>query len=255
MIENTKIHLIVDSKELTCPICFMPFGTEENLPVSVNCGHTFCLTCINKIKECAICKAQFHPRQKFNKSILISSLLLSYSQVKKCTFHDKPLEGFCLDTGKWVCFGCLADKQSVISIKDLEEKVCQLSKITKETQEKYKTQVDKFLKTEQEDFKKRIDNILSEEVCYALILKERLYKEIEGFKIALEKIFNKNALLEKIKNTERKLEKWRNNNHQEDDKIVKEIIETKLDFSIEIFEKTSAGNIKSQSFKLYFKQN
>lgn len=157
--------------------------------------------------------------------------------IKQCAFHEKYLEGLWLETGKSVCFECLADKFAIISLKEVEEKVDQL----KETQEKYKAQVEKFLKTEQEEFKKRIDNIFSQEVCYTPLLKERLYKEIQGFTNGFERRYdNKSVLLEKIEDIEIMLEKLRiSDNHEVDNELAKEIIETKLDwdFYMEDFEK------------------
>jgi len=233
MFESTKTYLIVDSKDLTCPICFLPFEIEENLPVSVNCGHTFCSVCLKKIDKCAICQMKFLERQTFSKSILILSFLRSNSKVKKCAFHHKTFEGFCLEKKKFVCFDCLVDKQKIISMKDLEEKVDQLTTITLKAQESYKTQVEKLIRTEQENFKMHIDHLLYEEVCYVPVLKERLYKEIQDFTMELERNCNQNPLLEKVKKTEIMLEKWRRNS-QRDVELVMGIIETRLDLGLDV---------------------
>jgi len=235
MLEYTKINLIVDSQDLSCPICYSPFGITEKLPISVNCGHTFCSVCVREMDKCAICKNHFRKRQKFHKSILISSFLESDSKAKKCTVHEKPIEGFCLEMKKLVCFDCLADKQQIISIKEMDRKVDQLSKIIQETREYHQTEMKKFLEIEQENLKRRVDDVLHEETCYAPLLRERLYKEIENL-MEFEKNYFQNdkakeSGVERLQSTEIMLEKWRRNS-QEEDAVALQILETKIDLKI-----------------------
>ena len=236
MLENTKSNFLVDFKDLTCPICYLPFGIDENLPVSVNCGHTFCSACIRRLDRCAICKTQFRKRLRFNKSILISSLLEKNSKAKKCAVHQKPVEGFCLEKKELVCFECLVNRQEIISIKDIEEKVENLAEILSKAQQYSLFEVEKFLATEQKSFKKRIDNLLSQEFCYTIMLQERLYDKIQDFMIVGKDDFQNELPQENfvkwLKKTEILLKKWRTN--QQDGDVAFGILETKLEMKSEL---------------------
>jgi hypothetical protein len=42
---------------MECIICFNKFNEKKHAPKLINsCGHTFCISCISKLKKCAICK-------------------------------------------------------------------------------------------------------------------------------------------------------------------------------------------------------
>lgn len=55
---NTK-HMIVPTqrqdffKDTNCPICY---DTQYKMVAMVPCGHTYCMSCANKISKCPVCK-------------------------------------------------------------------------------------------------------------------------------------------------------------------------------------------------------
>lgn len=54
-----------------CPVCWRTFGPEV-VPVVVNCGHTFCESCSEIIKTCALCRKKVTSRTKATNYSLIS---------------------------------------------------------------------------------------------------------------------------------------------------------------------------------------
>ncbi len=122
----TKIHLCTDSKDLNCPICYSPYGLEENQPISINCGHTICSICFDRVSKCPFCKVRFHKRiQKHQKSIFISELIANSSKINTCKEHSEVCQGFCFQDKTFVCFDCVMKNHQghkIISIKEINEK-------------------------------------------------------------------------------------------------------------------------------------
>lgn len=45
---------------MDCSICYLPFDLKENLPLVLNCGHTFCKMCLdNFTQKCIELKIDF----------------------------------------------------------------------------------------------------------------------------------------------------------------------------------------------------
>lgn len=52
---------LIDDSLVLCELCFETYNAEERKPLVLNCGHTYCKECINKImksnpKLCPTCK-------------------------------------------------------------------------------------------------------------------------------------------------------------------------------------------------------
>lgn len=66
----------------SCKICFEPYSKCYRCPVSLNCGHTFCLVCIRKLGmnkstiQCGICRKNTYANYKrLGKNIVLTELL------------------------------------------------------------------------------------------------------------------------------------------------------------------------------------
>ncbi|KAK0443117.1 uncharacterized protein EV420DRAFT_1278094 [Desarmillaria tabescens] len=48
----------------TCDVCLEPFGNDTKAPCSIECGHVFCLNCLNQITrlKCPLCRSRFEPQ-------------------------------------------------------------------------------------------------------------------------------------------------------------------------------------------------
>ncbi|XP_039620830.1 tripartite motif-containing protein 16-like [Polypterus senegalus] len=64
----------------TCPVCLEVL----NVPVTISCGHSYCMECINKhwdrsglkgIYRCPQCRMEFHPRPKLHKNMTLTNLI------------------------------------------------------------------------------------------------------------------------------------------------------------------------------------
>ncbi|KAF8915671.1 hypothetical protein CPB85DRAFT_1217506 [Mucidula mucida] len=47
-----------------CDVCLETFSAEERAPCSIECGHVFCLKCLNSLtrSKCPLCRQRFDPR-------------------------------------------------------------------------------------------------------------------------------------------------------------------------------------------------
>uniref|UniRef100_A0A250YMQ3 Tripartite motif-containing protein 43-like protein n=1 Tax=Castor canadensis TaxID=51338 RepID=A0A250YMQ3_CASCN len=109
-------------EEVTCPIC-MNFLRE---PVSMDCGHTFCHSCVSGLWEipggsqnwsytCPLCRAPVQPRNLRPNWQLASvvekvHLLRTCPEVglkgDVCELHREQLNMFCKEDGLMMCNAC-----------------------------------------------------------------------------------------------------------------------------------------------------
>ncbi|XP_062977815.1 zinc finger protein RFP-like [Elgaria multicarinata webbii] len=103
-------------QEMTCPVCLRYF----NLPMTLECGHTFCETCIRRSwaeKEvCPCCrtviKNTFHPCYSLSNLIEIfndwevSAGRETLAWAAECERHKQPLDLFCRDDHAPLCVEC-----------------------------------------------------------------------------------------------------------------------------------------------------
>ncbi|XP_055120738.2 E3 ubiquitin-protein ligase TRIM31 isoform X2 [Symphalangus syndactylus] len=110
-------------EEVICPICL----DILQKPVTIDCGHNFCLKCITQIEEtscgffkCPLCKTSVRKNAiRFNSLLWnlvekIQALQASEVQSKRkeptCPRHQEMLHYFCEDDGKFLCFVCRESK-------------------------------------------------------------------------------------------------------------------------------------------------
>uniref|UniRef100_A0A4W3GKD2 RING-type domain-containing protein n=1 Tax=Callorhinchus milii TaxID=7868 RepID=A0A4W3GKD2_CALMI len=104
--------------EITCPIC-LDFFTD---PVSLDCGHNFCRSCITRSWEkqetnrCAVCQETFQEKSHRVNRALASlaekarkfSLTPTQTETKlRCEKHQKKLKLFCESDKKLLCVVCM----------------------------------------------------------------------------------------------------------------------------------------------------
>uniref|UniRef100_A0A4W3GY46 RING-type E3 ubiquitin transferase n=1 Tax=Callorhinchus milii TaxID=7868 RepID=A0A4W3GY46_CALMI len=105
------------TEEITCPIC-LDFFTD---PVSLDCGHNFCHSCITRNWEkqetnrCAVCQETF-PEKSLRVNRAMASLAerarkfsLTPTQREnklRCEIHQEELKLFCESDKKLLCLVC-----------------------------------------------------------------------------------------------------------------------------------------------------
>ncbi|XP_016045667.1 E3 ubiquitin-protein ligase TRIM68 isoform X2 [Erinaceus europaeus] len=116
--------VLVDAvlEEVTCPIC-MTFLRE---PMSVNCGHTFCNSCLSRLWEipmefqdwgyiCPLCRAPVQPtavRPNWQLGSVVEKIRLLGLQPgmglqgSTCEVHRQHLTEFCREDGLLMCKAC-----------------------------------------------------------------------------------------------------------------------------------------------------
>ncbi|KAM4698676.1 uncharacterized protein WCC33_014199 [Rhinophrynus dorsalis] len=112
-------------EELNCSVC-MSIYTD---PVTLQCGHNFCLVCINRTWDnqeerrysCPECRLRFRKRPELKRNLILCNIverLLSTPPVqnlnrtqtclenRKCPIHEKILKYYCPEDGACVCASC-----------------------------------------------------------------------------------------------------------------------------------------------------
>ncbi|XP_035260894.1 tripartite motif-containing protein 65 [Anguilla anguilla] len=140
----------MESSNLSCVICFERF----NVPVTIPCGHTFCLNCITvhwdtKAEggldiQCPICNETFNPRPILKRNVSLSLLTETAAHCVEtrgaipvsrqsntvppeavCDRHTKPLVIYCTNDNKCVCYECAireCDKHDKVLVEVEREK-------------------------------------------------------------------------------------------------------------------------------------
>ena len=62
LLEEMKELYNLLKKEIDCPIC-MEIINNDTLKIT-NCGHKYCMTCYDRIEECAICRKKIFKKKK-----------------------------------------------------------------------------------------------------------------------------------------------------------------------------------------------
>jgi len=225
MLENPKVHFSADSKDLACPICYSAFGHEAHHPITTNCGHTVCSLCFEKISKCPFCQAHFDKRQKYQKSVLLSSLFTNSLNKNTCEEHSEIYQGFCLQDKAFVCFECLMNKHQghkLITIKEINKRAEKARTVLQKAQKRKDSkhiELKTSLEAENKRKKRQLDEIIDQEISHLSLLKKKLYKEIDIQTISEEEQYQHKLLSEKLskycQSTEKMLQDWNKNQERD----------------------------------------
>ncbi|XP_053346902.1 tripartite motif-containing protein 16-like [Clarias gariepinus] len=90
-----EARVSVNLDEFTCPICL----DLLNDPVSIPCGHSFCVSCINTqwdteehrgAYSCPMCKHQFNPRPTLGRNVMLAEMV---KKLRKTHVPERTLAG------------------------------------------------------------------------------------------------------------------------------------------------------------------
>ncbi|KAM9434073.1 E3 ubiquitin/ISG15 ligase TRIM25-like [Clarias gariepinus] len=90
-----EARVSVNLDEFTCPICL----DLLNDPVSIPCGHSFCMSCINTqwdteehrgAYSCPMCKQQFNPRPTLGRNVMLAEMV---KKLRKTHVPERTLAG------------------------------------------------------------------------------------------------------------------------------------------------------------------
>lgn len=90
-----EARVTVDLNHFDCPICLDLLKD----PVSVQCGHSFCMTCIKTkwdqddrmgIYSCPLCKQNFTPRPALSRNVMLAEMV---ERLKNAHVADRSLAG------------------------------------------------------------------------------------------------------------------------------------------------------------------
>ncbi|XP_042231984.1 tripartite motif-containing protein 6-like isoform X2 [Homarus americanus] len=104
------------AESVTCELCSEIYETDPRDPILLPCGHTFCRSCITKVKEadetaCPSCSLDFNDIDvedlPVNFQILSLSVTYTKSQQDRCVTHGDELKYWCRDCEASLCSLCL----------------------------------------------------------------------------------------------------------------------------------------------------
>ena len=117
---------------LQCPVCFHTFNSEENVPLVLSCGHTFCQNCINSMERrmgalnCPHCRGRdYREVSQMKKNILVLQQVGAEKPklIAPCPQHSRvESQFFCLTCNCPFCSKCVT-KHKTHDFYDLDDPV------------------------------------------------------------------------------------------------------------------------------------
>ncbi|KAL6466758.1 hypothetical protein MHYP_G00245620 [Metynnis hypsauchen] len=107
-----EARVSVDLDQFNCPICLDLLKD----PVSVNCGHSFCMTCIKtkwdqddqrRVYSCPLCRKNFTPRPVLDRNTMLAAMV---EKLKKANVAEESLAG----PGDVECDVCVRQKHKAV---------------------------------------------------------------------------------------------------------------------------------------------
>uniref|UniRef100_A0A3P9J0Y3 Tripartite motif-containing protein 16-like n=1 Tax=Oryzias latipes TaxID=8090 RepID=A0A3P9J0Y3_ORYLA len=115
-------HVVLDKEKLICSICL----DLQKDPVTIPCGHSYCLECIQnfwsgeepKAPSCPQCRQSFTSRPVLVRNTILAELVEDHKLVKAtlklegniCPRHDEVMKIFCRTDQKCICSLCSMDE-------------------------------------------------------------------------------------------------------------------------------------------------
>ncbi|XP_047740728.1 uncharacterized protein LOC125179254 [Hyalella azteca] len=120
---------------LECDICTEEFDSGNHKPLCLNCGHTFCLTCIMELttlSDICICpKCKKETAQDIDKILVNYALIPSENKPYQrlpllpsetpCLQHHKALDYLCVDCIELACFKCIRSTHATHEIEAIDD--------------------------------------------------------------------------------------------------------------------------------------
>ncbi|KAL7855765.1 hypothetical protein AOLI_G00193690 [Acnodon oligacanthus] len=107
-----EARVSIDLDQFNCPICLDLLKD----PVSVNCGHSFCMTCIKTkwdqddqrgVYSCPLCRKNFTPRPVLGRNTMLAAMV---EKLKKANVAEESLAG----PGDVECDVCVGQKHKAV---------------------------------------------------------------------------------------------------------------------------------------------
>ena len=103
-------------KELQCNICFEVFNGRQNKPLTLNCGHSSCFSCVNSLikyknPKCGTCRTEITYEDvrliPINYSLKNLAATVEFEELKEvCEVHNSVRNCECLTHQRMICGVC-----------------------------------------------------------------------------------------------------------------------------------------------------
>ncbi|XP_054980272.1 E3 ubiquitin-protein ligase TRIM38-like [Sorex araneus] len=210
-------------EEVTCPIC-LELMTK---PVSIDCGHIYCQSCILENLEnqqqkspsqenyhCPVCRAQFQ-RESIRPIKQLESIIDTIKKMEQellCEKHQEKLFLFCEDDVQLICSYCERTPQHKGHTTVLVADACQSYKETYQNTLAYLREQEEQYKKWQMDIREEIEDFQADIQCKEEFIKSRfklfhmiLHMEEKSYLWRLEN--EKEQVLKRLQDSEAQLEK------------------------------------------------
>eukprot|EP00826_Nyctotherus_ovalis_P065668 TRINITY_DN9657_c0_g1_i12.p1 TRINITY_DN9657_c0_g1~~TRINITY_DN9657_c0_g1_i12.p1 ORF type:complete len:123 (+),score=14.67 TRINITY_DN9657_c0_g1_i12:132-500(+) len=117
---------------MECPSCYNIFDDKERTPRNLNCGHTFCESCLvqfqmNKHYDCPLCRKESSPfkANALPKNYIVLELIQKQQEIirsaNQCKVHaEEQLRFFCVTCSYLICPECIVEHSGHQFIKQNE---------------------------------------------------------------------------------------------------------------------------------------